>query len=310
MLEYRIPVPYSSSGAWDPVDMQGEKYMGEAFARPEAIVSTAWVGERLRDPSVVVAEVNSDLVAGYEKGHVPGAVGWGLHTDMEHPVRRDIPDEAQFEALMARSGVRTNTTVVLYGDGNNRSATWAFWIMKYYGHEDVRIMNGGRKKWILEGRPVSMTDPKPTPTEYCVATLDPSVRAMKDYVVERIDRTGVKLLDTRTTEEYSGQLTSAPGTPQPDIYRKGRIPGALHVPWDDAASDDGAFKPVDDLRRMYANAGVEEADEVIAYCRLGVRASYTWFVLKYGLGFEQARTYDGSWTEWGNSAGVPIETDH
>lgn len=283
--------------------------MGEGFARPEAVVSTAWVGERLGDASVVVAEVNTDLVEGYERGHVPGAVGWGLHTDMEHPVRRDIPDGLQFEALMARSGVRPDTTVVLYGDGNNRSATWAFWIMKYYGHEDVRIMDGGRKKWILEGRPVSMTDPEPTPTEYRVGTIDPSVRAMKDYVVERIDRMGVKLLDTRTTEEYSGQLTSAPGTPQPDIYRKGRIPGALHVPWDDAASDDGAFRPVDDLRRMYANAGVDEADEVIAYCRLGVRASYTWFVLKYGLGFEHARTYDGSWTEWGNSAGVPIETD-
>lgn len=283
--------------------------MGEAFARPEAVVSTAWVGERLGDPSVVVAEVNSDLVEGYERGHVPGAVGWGLHTDMEHPVRRDIPDAVQFEALMARSGVGPDTTVVLYGDGNNRSATWAFWVMKYYGHEDVRIMDGGRKKWILEGRPVSMIDPEPTPTEYRVGTLDPSVRAMKEYVVERIDRMGVKLLDTRTTEEYSGQLTSAPGTPQPDIYRKGRIPGALHVPWDDAASDDGSFRPVDDLRRMYANAGVDDADEVIAYCRLGVRASYTWFVLKYGLGFEQARTYDGSWTEWGNSAGVPIETD-
>ena len=283
--------------------------MGEAFARPEAVVSTAWVGERLGDPSVVVAEVNSDLVEGYERGHVPGAVGWGLHTDMEHPVRRDIPDAVQFEALMARSGVGPDTTVVLYGDGNNRSATWAFWVMKYYGHEDVRIVDGGRKKWILEGRPVSMIDPEPTPTEYRVGTLDPSVRAMKEYVVERIDRMGVKLLDTRTTEEYSGQLTSAPGTPQPDIYRKGRIPGALHVPWDDAASDDGSFRPVDDLRRMYANAGVDDADEVIAYCRLGVRASYTWFVLKYGLGFEQARTYDGSWTEWGNSAGVPIETD-
>lgn len=283
--------------------------MGEAFARPEAVVSTAWVGERLGDASVVVAEVNTDLVEGYERGHVPGAVGWDLHTDMEHPIGRDIPNAVQFEALMARSGVCPDTTVVLYGDGNNRSATWAFWVMKYYGHEDARIMNGGRKKWILEGRPVSMTDPDPTPTEYRVGTLDPSVRAMKEYVVESIDRMGVKLLDTRTTEEYSGQLTSAPGTPQPDIYRKGRIPGALHVPWDDAASDDGAFRPVDDLRRMYANAGVDDADEVIAYCRLGVRASYTWFVLKYGLGFEQARTYDGSWTEWGNSAGVPIETD-
>ena len=283
--------------------------MTREFARPEAIVSTAWVAERLRDPSVVVVEVNSDLAEGYEMGHVPGAVGWGLHTDMEHPIRRDIPDAAQIEALMGRSGVRTDSMVVLYGDGNNRSATWAFWVMKYHGHQDVRIMNGGRKKWILEGRPVSMTPPEPKPTEYRAGTPDPSVRAMKDYVVESIDRTGVKLLDTRTIEEYCGQLTSAPGTPQPDIYRKGRIPGAVHVPWDDAASADGAFKPVDELRQMYADAGVEAADEVIAYCRLGVRASYAWFVLKYALGFEQARTYDGSWTEWGNSAGLPIETD-
>ena len=187
---------------------------------------------------MVVAEIDSHLDEAYETGHVPGAVGWGLHTDMEHPVRRDIPDVVQFEALMRRSGIERDTTVVLYGDGNNRSATWAFWVMKYYRHDDVRIMDGGRTKWALEGRPVEMVEPVVEPTNYWAWAVDPdpSLRAMKEYIVGRLNMAGVKLLDTRTVEEYAGQLTSAPGTPQPDIYRKGRIPGAVHVAWDDGAS--------------------------------------------------------------------------
>lgn len=285
--------------------------MAEDYARPEAIVSTAWLAERLSDPSIVVAEIDSHLDEAYETGHVPGAVGWGLHTDMEHQLRRDIPDVAQFETLMSRSGIERNTTVVLYGDGNNRSATWAFWVMKYYRHEDVRIMDGGRTKWTLEGRPVEMVNPVVKPTTYWAWAVepDPSLRAMKEYVVNRLNTAGVKLLDTRTVEEYAGQLTSAPGTPQPNIYRKGRIPGAVHVPWDDGASGDGTFKSVSELRAMYSDSGIEASDEIIPYCRLGVRASYSWFILKYILGFDDVRVYDGSWTEWGNSAGVPIETD-
>lgn len=282
--------------------------MPEEFAHPEAIVSTAWVADRLSDPSVVVAEIDSHPDEAYETGHVPGAVGWGLHTDMEHQLRRDIPDVAQFEALMSRSGIGRDTTVVLYGDGNNRSATWGFWVMKYYGHDDVRIMDGGRTMWALEGRPVSMVEHAVEPTVYRAGGPDPSLRAMKEYVVESLDRTGVALLDTRSIEEYVGELTSAPGTPQPDIYRKGRIPGAVHVAWDDGAAHDGSFKSIDELRAMYSDAGVEESDEIISYCRLGVRASYSWFILKYILGFDNVRVYDGSWTEWGNSAGVPIET--
>ena len=285
--------------------------MAEEFAHQEAIVSTAWVAERLRDQSIVVAEIDSHLDEAYETGHVPGAVGWDLHTDMEHAVRRDIPDVAQFEALMRRSGIERDTTVVLYGDGNNRSATWAFWVMKYYRHDDVRIMDGGRTKWVLEGRPVEMVEPAIEPTTYWAwaAKPDPSQRAMKEYVVASLSRKEVSLLDTRTIEEYTGQLTSAPGTPQPDIYRKGRIPGAVHVAWDDGASQDGTFKPVDELRAMYSDAGIEASEEIISYCRLGVRASYSWFILRYILGFDDVRVYDGSWTEWGNSAGVPIETD-
>lgn len=289
--------------------MVTEVDMAKEFAHPEAIVSTAWVAARLGVPSVVVAEVDSHLDEAYEQGHVPGAVGWDLHTDMEHPLRRDIPDAGQFETLMARSGINRDTTVVLYGDGNNRSATWAFWVMKYYRHADVRIMDGGRTKWTLEGRPVSMVEPDVQPTAYRAGPPDLGLRAMKEYVEQSLGRTGVKLLDTRTVEEYAGQLTSAPGTPQPDIYRKGRIPGAVHVPWDDGASGDGTFKPVEELHDMYSDAGIGALDEVIPYCRLGVRASYSWFVLTYVMGFDRVRVYDGSWTEWGNAAGVPIETD-
>ena len=284
--------------------------MTEGFAHPEAIVSTEWVAEHLIDPSVALVEIDAHLEEDFQKGHIPCAVGWGLHTDMEDAVTRDIPGIHQFEALMARSGVANDTTVVLYGDGNNRSATWAFWVMKYYRHNDVRIMNGGRQKWVLEGRPLSMITSPVTPRSYKAGVPDRSLRAMKEYVVQNLGKPNVKLLDTRTIEEYRGELTSAPGTPQPDIYRKGHIPGAVHTPWDDGATEDGTFKPVDELRRMYSDIGLDDtSDEVIPYCRLGVRASYSWFVLKYVLGFERVRTYDGSWTEWGNSAGVSIEKD-
>ncbi len=274
----------------------------------EVVVSTKWVSEHLADPSVTIVEVNTSLEADYQQGHVPGAVGWGLHTDLEDQTRRDIPAVGQIEVLMRRSGIGNDTTVVLYGDGNNRSATWAFWVLEYYRHKDVRLMDGGRKKWTDEGRSLSTEAPIPTPTTYKVSAPDRSLRAMKKYVAANLGNSGVKLLDTRTREEFEGQLTSAPGTPQPDIYRKGRIPGAVHVPWDDGSTKDGTFKSIDELRRMYESVGLDPSDEVIPYCRLGVRASYSWFVLKHLLGYARVRTYDGSWTEWGNSAGTPIET--
>jgi thiosulfate/3-mercaptopyruvate sulfurtransferase len=287
--------------------MVTEADMTEEFAHPEAIVSTAWVAERLRDPSVVVAEIDSHLDEAYEKGHVPGAVGWGLHTDMEHPLRRDIPDVAQFEALMRRSGIERNTTVVLYGDGNNRSATWAFWVLKYYRHDDVRLMDGGRAKWVAEGRPLSMDAPTPAVRSYRAGRPDTTLRATKEHIVRNLGRRGAfRTLDTRTREEYLGEQSAAPGTDS-GIYRSGRIPGAVHVQWDDAATEDGGFRPAGELARMYAGSGLGADQEVVPYCRLGVRASYSWFVLKYLLGYERVRNYDGSWTEWGNAAGVPIE---
>ena len=255
-----------------------------------------------------MVEVNTDLDECYNAGHVPGAVGWSLHVDLEDGTTRDIPGVGRFEALMSRSGIERGTTVVLYGDGNNRSATWAFWVLKIYRHPDARIMNGGRTKWVSEGRALSTEPPVRRSTEYRPSAPDRSLRAMKDYVAENLGRPGFRPLDTRSYEEFVGELTSAPGTPQPDIYRKGRIPGAVHVPWDDGASEDGSFLPAAELRRMYEAQGLSPGDEIVPYCRLGVRASYSWFVLKYLLGYARVRNYDGSWTEWGNSAGVPVET--
>ena len=283
--------------------------MDDSYAHPNALVSTEWVEEHLDDPSVVVVEVNTNLDTDFRDGHVPGAVGWGLHTDLEDQVRRDVPGIKQIEALMARSGIANDTTIVLYGDGNNRSATWAFWVLKYYRHDDVRLMDGGRTKWLAEGRSVSANLPLRMPTSYRASAPDRSLRAMKEHIVDNLRNPSVKLLDTRTEGEYSGRLTSSPGTAQSDIYRTGRIPGAVHIPWDDSATEDGSFRPVAELRRLYAEKGLSAEDEVIPYCRLGVRASYSWFVLKYLLGYPRVRNYDGSWTEWGNSSGVPIETD-
>lgn len=282
--------------------------MNDSYADTTAIVSTDWVADHLTDSSVVIVEVNTNLDSTYRRGHVPRALGWGLHMDLEDQVRRDVPGVRQMQELLSRSGIGKGSTVVLYGDGNNRSATWGFWVLKYYRHPDVRIMDGGRMKWLLEGKPLSKVERIVTPSEYTIPAPDKSLRAMKDYIVESHRRPGVKLLDTRTIEEYTGDLTSAPGTPQPDIYRKGRIPGAVHVPWDDGATEDGTFKSVAELSALYAGQGLEQSDEIIPYCRLGVRASYSWFVLKYLLGFQRVKNYDGSWTEWGNSAGVPIET--
>ena len=280
----------------------------DSYAHSEVLVSTEWMAEHLEEPATVVAEVNTDLDAGYNQGHVPGAVGWGLHTDLEDQVKRDIPGIAQIEQLLGRSGIDNDTTIVLYSDGNNRSATWAFWVLKHYRHNSVRLVNGGRQKWLDEGRPLSTEAATPTPKTYKASAPDRGLRAMKEYVLSSLADPTVKTLDTRAYEEYSGLLTSAPGTPQADIYRKGRIPGAIHIPWDDGATDDGTFRPPEELRQLYSAKRLEPSDEVIPYCRLGVRASYSWFVLKYLLGFPRVRSYDGSWTEWGNSSGVPIET--
>ena len=282
--------------------------MSESYAHPEVLVSTDWVVQHLDDPNIVIAEVDADPEEGYKQGHVPGAVGWSLHADLEHQMRRDVPEISQLASLLGRWGIDNSTTVVLYGDGNNRSATWGFWVLKYYRHKDVRLMDGGRTKWMAEGRPLSTEIPNPAPKVYKPGVPDRTLRATKEYIVSNLSNPSLRLLDTRAFEEYTGLMKSAPGTPEPEIYRKGHIPGAVHVPWDEGAAENGAFKPAHQLQRMYQDKGVSADLEVVPYCRLGVRASYSWFVLKWLLGYERVRNYDGSWTEWGNAVGVPIET--
>ena len=282
--------------------------MVDSYAHPDALVGTDWVAEHLEDPSVVVVEVNTDPAADYDQGHVPGAVAWDLHRDLEDQVARDIPGLSQIEELLGRSGIDGDTTVVLYGDGKNRSATWAFWLLKYYRHRDVRLMNGGRTKWLHEGRPLSTDVPSVKPKTYSAGVPDRSLRATKDHVMDVLHDPDVVLLDTRTPEEYMGELAASAGTDQSGIYRKGRIPGAVHVQWDEGSSEDGSFRPAGELAEMFRNVGATPDREIVPYCRLGMRASYSWFVLKYLLGYERVRNYDGSWTEWGNAVGVPVES--
>ena len=277
------------------------------MAEATPVVTTEWVLKHLADPSIVVVEVNTDLDSAYHLGHVPGARGWDLHVDLEDQVRRDIPSVVQIEELLSRSGIGNCTTIVLYGDGNNRSATWAFWVLKLYRHDDVRIMDGGRKKWLIDGLPLSKLRPSPAVQVYKAKAPDSSLRATKDHVLSRLGTSILRTIDVRTLEEFTGTHPSAPDTGQAGIYRFGRIPGAVHIPWDDSASSDGSFRPAEELRLLYDDKGVGSSHDVITYCRLGVRASYSWFVLKYLLGFDRVRNYDGSWTEWGNSSGTPIE---
>jgi thiosulfate/3-mercaptopyruvate sulfurtransferase len=207
--------------------------------------------------------------------------------------------------LLSRSGIGNDTTVVLYGDGMDRSATWAFWLLKYYRHRDVRILNGGRQKWLAEGRPLSKDVPSRPRANYEVGLSVPSLRATRDYILARLSRPSFQPLDTRSREEFMG--VDHPAHPQTGIQRLGRLPGAVHLEWDEAAASDGAFLPPDRLRKMYQGLGVTPDRDVVTYCRLGIRASYSWFVLKYLLGYPRVRNYDGSWTEWGNLVGVPIE---
>jgi len=277
----------------------------EGYARPRALVDTRWLARRLKDSRLAVVEVDSHPEEGYDLGHVPGAILWRLHADLEDPVRRDIPTASAMAELLSGSGIGNDTTIVLYGDGNNRSATWAFWLLKYYHHRDVRILNGGRKKWLADGLSLTTDAPSRSRTEYAAGAPAPTLRASRDYILAHLGRDGFTPLDTRSRDEFLG--VDHPDHPQTGIQRLGRLPGAVHLEWDEAATTDGAFLPADRLRELYGRLGVTADREVVTYCRLGIRASYSWFVLKHLLGYPRVRNYDGSWTEWGNLVGAPIE---
>lgn len=276
------------------------------YAHPEVLVETEWAAAHLDDPLVRFVEVDVDTTA-YESGHIPGAVGWNWQKDTQQPIRRDIPERVALETLVARSGIAGDTTLIFYGDNNNWFATFAFWLLKMYGHNDARIMNGGRKKWTDEGRPTTTALPAVTPTAYRAKEPDWSVRALRDLVREHLGKPNRVLVDVRSPREYSGEVLAPDNLPQEGAQRGGHIPGAVNVPWGQAVADDGTFKPVDQLRTLYGSKGISEDKEIIAYCRIGERSSHTWFVLTYLLGFPRVRNYDGSWTEWGSLIAAPIE---
>ena len=277
------------------------------YAHPEVLVDTDWVADHLSDPQVRLVESNEDILL-YNQGHIPGAVKIDWISDLNDPVVRDYLDKARFEQLLAAKGISNNTTVVFYGDKNNWWATYAFWVFKLFGHKDARILNGGRAKWIAEGRELTRDVPKyPQGTYTAPERDDATIRAFRDEVKAHITKSGVALVDVRSPQEYSGERTHMPEYPQEGTLRGGHIPTAVSIPWAQAVKEDSTFKSADDLQTLYGSKGVTPEKDVIAYCRIGERSSHTWFVLTYLLGYPQVRNYDGSWTEWGNGVGLPIE---
>ena len=276
------------------------------YAHPESLVGTDWVAEHGNDENVRLVEVDVDT-ASYEQGHIAGAVGWNWQSQLQQSVRRDLISKDDMESLMGGSGIGNDTTVVVYGDNNNWFAAWAFWQLKYYGHGDVRIMNGGRAKWEAEGRPMTKDVPSYHAASYAAGSGDQSIRAYRDQVLSLVNAGTISLVDVRAPAEYSGELLAPANLPQEGSQRGGHIPGAANIPWGQAVAEDGTFKSADDLRELYGGKGIDGNKETIAYCRIGERSSHTWFVLTQLLGLENVRNYDGSWTEWGSIVGAPIE---
>jgi len=275
------------------------------YAHPETLVTTDWVAQHLTDPKVRIVEVDVDTKS-YDEGHVPNSIAWAWNTQLADTVRRDILSQQQFEELMSNSGVSRDTTLIIHGDNNNWFAAWAFWQAKIYGHADVRLMNGGRKKWLAEGREISTEASKPARTQYRASATDFTLRSFLPQVQAAVSAKAVALVDVRSPPEFSGEILAPPGLPE-TCQRGGHIPGARSIPWGKAVNDDGTFKSYEELKALYAGEGIDGSKPVIAYCRIGERSSHSWFVLKYLLGMSNVTNYDGSWTEWGNLVGAPVE---
>ena len=276
------------------------------YVHPEVLVDADWVQAHLHDPQVRLIEVDVDTAA-YDQGHIPGAVGFNWREELQDQILRAPLDKKHLEQLLGHAGVSNDTTVVLYGDNNNWFAAWAFWILKYYGHKDVRLLDGGRVKWLADNREITTEVPSYPATTYRASTPNTAIRALRDQVLGWLGQENIALVDVRSPGEYSGELLAPANLPQEGAQRGGHIPGAANIPWATAVQADGTFKPADELRSIYASEGITPDKEVVAYCRIGERSSHTWFALYYLLGYPKVRNYDGSWTEWGSLIGVPIE---
>jgi thiosulfate/3-mercaptopyruvate sulfurtransferase len=279
------------------------------YAHPEVLVDTQWVEEHVKDSKVRIAEVDYDPKANYQLGHVPGAVLFDWRQDINDPISRNVLSKQAYEDLLQRAGVNKDTTLVLYGDFNNWFAAFAFWVFKYYGFKDVRIMNGGRKKWLEEDREVNKDIPNYPKGNLKATDPDKNIRVFLDEVKQSLDaKDKIRMVDVRSPKEFTGEILAPPEYPTEHAQRGGHIPGAENIPWAQAVNDkDGTFKSADELKKLYESKGITSDKEIIAYCRIGERSSHTWFVLKYLLGYSNVKNYDGSWTEWGNMIANPIE---
>lgn len=278
----------------------------DAYAHPESIVETEWVYENLADPSVRLVEVDVDTNA-YDKGHILGSIGWNWQSQLQQGTVRDLIDKEGMQKLLSESGISNSTTVVLYGDNNNWFACWAFWQLKYYGHQDVRIMNGGRIKWELEEKPLVETKTEVDSVSYVAKDSNESLRAYRDQILKDLSASGMYLVDVRSPDEYNGLLFAPENVPQEGSQRAGHIPGAKNVPWAQATDSDGTFKSYAELLQLYTDNGITGEGNTVTYCRIGERSSHTWFVLTQLLGYSNVSNYDGSWTEWGSIVGAPIQ---